>query len=45
MDTNSTSSEIVLNVENLSVYYGDFLAVKDVTMYIPRNNVTSYICL
>ena len=43
MDTNSTSSEIVLNVENLSVYYGDFLAVKDVTMSIPRNKVTAFI--
>ena len=43
MDTNSTSSEIVLNVENLNVYYGDFLAVKDVTMSIPRNKVTAFI--
>ena len=43
MDANSTSSEIVLNVENLNVYYGDFLAVKDVTMSIPRNKVTAFI--
>ena len=43
MDTNSTSSEIVLNVENLSVYYGDFLAVKDVSMKILKNKVTAFI--
>ena len=43
MDTNSTSSEIVLSVENLSVYYGDFLAVKDVSMKILKNKVTAFI--
>ena len=43
MDANSTSSEIVLNVENLNVYYGDFLAVKDVSMKIIKNKVTAFI--
>ncbi len=43
MDANSTSSEIVLNVENLNVYYGDFLAVKDVSMKILKNRVTAFI--
>ncbi|MBI15169.1 MAG: phosphate ABC transporter ATP-binding protein [Chloroflexi bacterium] len=43
MDANSTSSEIVLNVENLNVYYGDFLAVKDVSMKILKNKVTAFI--
>ena len=43
MDTNSTSSETVLNVENLNVYYGDFLAVNDVSLGIPKNKVTAFI--
>ena len=36
-------SEIVLSVENLNVYYGDFLAVGNVTMEIPKNKVTAFI--
>jgi phosphate transport system ATP-binding protein len=36
-------SEIVLSVENLNVYYGDFLAVENVTMEIPKNKVTAFI--
>ena len=37
------STDIVLKVRNLNVYYGDFLAVKDVTMDVRRNSVTALI--
>ena len=37
------STDIVLQVRNLNVYYGDFLAVKDVTMDVKKNSVTALI--
>jgi phosphate transport system ATP-binding protein len=35
--------EIVLKVDNVSVYYGDFLAVRDVCLEIPKNNIVAFI--
>ena len=35
--------EIVLKAKNLNVYYGDFLAVRDVNMVMKRNTVTALI--
>lgn len=37
------SSEIVLQTENLSVYYGDSLALDNVYLKIPKNRVTALI--
>ncbi len=36
-------TETVLSVENLSVYYGNFLALKDVNLSIPQHYVTAFI--
>jgi phosphate transport system ATP-binding protein len=36
-------SDIVLRTENLSVYYGNLLALRDVSMDIPKNQVTALI--
>ncbi|MCS7178238.1 MAG: phosphate ABC transporter ATP-binding protein PstB [Anaerolineae bacterium] len=35
--------ETALNIHNLRVYYGDFLAIKDVNLAIPRNQITAII--
>ncbi|MFM7718786.1 MAG: phosphate ABC transporter ATP-binding protein PstB [Actinomycetota bacterium] len=35
--------EIVLDVEDLSVFYGDFRAVRDVNLAIPANRITALI--
>ncbi len=35
--------ESVFKIENFNLYYGDFHAVKDITMQIPRNKVTALI--
>jgi phosphate transport system ATP-binding protein len=35
--------EVVLDLRNLSVYYGEFQAVRDVTLSIPRNQITALI--
>src|SRR4051812_8210673 len=35
--------EIVFDVRNLNVAYGSKLALKDVTLQIPRNRVTAFI--
>ncbi len=37
------ATESVLRTEDLNIYYGDFLAVRDVTMQILRNRVTAFI--
>ncbi len=37
------SSDVVLETQNLSVYYGDFLALQDVSMAFPSNQVTALI--
>ena len=42
-DGSTGSKDIVLQVRNLNVYYGDFLAVKDVTMDVIKNSVTALI--
>jgi phosphate transport system ATP-binding protein len=34
---------IVIDVKDLNVYYGNFRAVKDVTLSIPRNKITAFI--
>jgi phosphate transport system ATP-binding protein len=35
--------EVVLDLRDLSVYYGEFRAVRDVTLSIPRNKITALI--
>jgi phosphate transport system ATP-binding protein len=37
------AQEVVFDVRHLSVYYGDFLAVRDVTLPIYRNQITALI--
>ena len=37
------ANDIVLMIENLSLYYGDVQALKDVSLEIPRKRVTSFI--
>ncbi|MEQ8538629.1 MAG: phosphate ABC transporter ATP-binding protein PstB [Coleofasciculus sp. D1-CHI-01] len=37
------STETVLRTENLDIYYGKFLAVKGVSMEIPKNRITAFI--
>jgi phosphate transport system ATP-binding protein len=39
----SQQTDTVFRTENLSIYYGNFLAVKDVTIEIPRNAITAFI--
>ena len=39
----ANSTETVLKAENLDIYYGDFLAVKGISMEIPKNRVTAFI--
>ncbi|OUL19941.1 phosphate ABC transporter ATP-binding protein PstB [Nostoc sp. 106C] len=36
-------TETVLRTENLNIYYGNFLAVRDVWLNIPKNRVTAFI--
>ncbi|WP_216351324.1 phosphate ABC transporter ATP-binding protein PstB [Leptolyngbya sp. 'hensonii'] len=36
-------TEVVLHAENASIYYGDFLAVRDVNVDIPKNKITAFI--
>ena len=46
MDTKETiqvSSENVFNVKDLSVSYGDFVAIKNVNMDITKNKITAFI--
>ncbi len=38
-----TVSNIVFDLANVQVYYGDFQAVRDVTMQIGRNEITAFI--
>ncbi|MEQ8959300.1 MAG: phosphate ABC transporter ATP-binding protein PstB [Coleofasciculus sp. C2-GNP5-27] len=40
---NEQSTETVLCTENLDIYYGKFLAVKGVSMDIPKNRITALI--
>jgi len=39
----SKTTETVLRTDNANIYYGNFLAVKDVTMDITRNKITAFI--
>lgn len=39
----SSEAEIVLKVEKTSVFYGDFLAVRDVSLEIPKHNIIAFI--
>lgn len=36
-------TETVLQAENINIYYGDFLAVKDVSLAIAKNQITAFI--
>ncbi|MEQ9232761.1 phosphate ABC transporter ATP-binding protein PstB [Coleofasciculus sp. E2-BRE-01] len=40
---NEQSTETVLRTEDLDIYYGKFLAVKGVSMDIPKNRITAFI--
>jgi phosphate transport system ATP-binding protein len=40
---NEKKPEYVLETENLNIYYGNFLAVRDVFLKIPRYQVTAFI--
>lgn len=42
-DTTDTDLDTVLRTEALNVYYGDFLALKDIWLDIPKNKVTAFI--
>jgi phosphate transport system ATP-binding protein len=39
----SHNPETVFQLENLNIYYGDFLAVRDVSMEIPKHKITALI--
>ncbi len=36
-------TQTILRTENLNVYYGDFLALKNISLNIPKNRITSFI--
>ena len=36
-------NETVLRAENINIYYGDFLAVREVSVEIPKNQITAFI--
>ncbi|MBW4680362.1 MAG: phosphate ABC transporter ATP-binding protein [Microcoleus vaginatus WJT46-NPBG5] len=40
---NSKQSETVLSTEDLCVYYGNFLALRNVSLSIPKNKITAFI--
>ncbi len=40
---NANQTEAALRTEGLNVYYGDFLAVRDIWLDIPKNRVTAFI--
>ena len=42
-DRSTGSKDLVLEVRDLNVYYGEFLAVKNVSMDVRRNSVTALI--
>ncbi len=41
--SNVNQTEPVLRAENVDIYYGDFLAVKGISMDIPKNRITAFI--
>ena len=42
-DSADTSLDTVLRTEGVNVYYGNFLALKDIWLDIPKNQVTAFI--
>ena len=36
-------TDTILRADNINIYYGDFLAVRDVTLEIPKNSITAFI--
>jgi phosphate transport system ATP-binding protein len=40
---NGVDTDTVFKLENCDIYYGSYKAVEDVTMEIPRNQITSFI--
>ena len=40
---NSVQTENVFSTENVNIYYGDFLAVRDVNLNVPKNAITAFI--
>lgn len=36
-------TQTILRTENLNVYYGNFLALKEISLNIPKNRITSFI--
>jgi phosphate transport system ATP-binding protein len=43
VQTSPQMTDTVLRTDNLNIYYGDFLAVRDVSIAIPRNAITAFI--
>ncbi|MEM9505110.1 MAG: phosphate ABC transporter ATP-binding protein PstB [Cyanobacteria bacterium P01_E01_bin.43] len=41
--TNQTKTSTVFKIEDCDIYYGSYKAVRDVSMEIPRNQITSFI--
>jgi phosphate transport system ATP-binding protein len=39
----SRKTETVFRTENLNIYYGNFLAVRDVSIEIPKKAITAFI--
>ena len=39
----SLNKEIIVKADNVSVFYGGFLAVRDVCLEIPKNNIVAFI--
>ena len=39
----ANQTETVFQTENLNVYYGNFLALRDININIPRNRITAFI--
>jgi len=39
----SQQTDNILRAENLNAYYGDFLALRDVSMEIPKNQITAFV--
>lgn len=40
---NSVQTDNVFRAENVNMYYGDFLAVRDVNLNVPKNAITAFI--
>lgn len=42
-NASDTRTETILNVENVSVYYGSSLALRDIYLDVPKNQITAFI--